>query len=449
MMMIVGKMQKVLVAIIILDIPLQLDIHLFYRPEVAELGAIEGLGISVTTLSLAVLYALWLGEFMIRGGFRLRPLPRASLPLALYLGFSGLSVVVARDVELSIFEISLLLQMFLLYVYIAGSVRTRQDVLFIVRMLFVGLILESLIMIGLQLVGRDFSIAGISSRIDVYSGSAGQFYRVAGTVGSPNTAGGYLGLLLAPAIGLLLTPLGRRYRWLAAFAFGLGGLALVLTFSRGAWLAFALSIMILFLLGWHHGWLPVAVPVVVLVVVALVSLPFHDTILIRLFNLKSALSRIPLTKLAFRMIADNPVLGIGANNFAAVMEQYTTWEFAGAWLYKVHNKYLLVWTETGIGGLLAFIWFLLATLRRGWQCLKSNDRLLAPLALGFTAGIVGHMAHMLVETFQSRPLVQLLWLVAGLVAAMSMMDDDGASEVADSLRQYRNLDDDEIVDCVD
>lgn len=422
--MIVGNVQKLLLAIIILDIPFQLDIHLGYRPEVGALGALGGLSISATTLCLAALYIPWLAKLVARRESSPRRLLRTSLPLASYFALAALSVLVARDVTLSMFEIFVLLQTFLLYVYIAATVRTRQDVLFVVTMLLIGLVLQSLVMIGLGSVGQNFSIAGISSRIDATTSTAGQFYRVAGTIGSPNTAASYLSLLLVPAISLLLTRLGQGYKWLAALAFGLGGAALLLTFSRGGWVAFALSITILCLLAWHRGWLPPMVPVVVPLVVVLVSLRFQDAILTRLSDVGRAQSRLPLMALSFRVIKDNPLLGVGANNYPTTMKQYATPEFGGAWLYAVHNKYLLVWAETGIGGLLAFIWFLLATIRRGWQCWKLNDRFLSPLALGFTAAIVGQMAHMTVEAFRGRSQLQLLWLVAGLIAAMRNMDGD-------------------------
>lgn len=418
--MIVGDLRKVLLGIIILDIPFQLDIHVGYRPEAAELGAIGGFGISATTVSLAVLYAVWLCKLLTRWEPRARPLLHASVPLVLYLAFSTLSMLVARDVELSLFEVFLLLQMFLLYVYIIGTVRSRQDVLFIVTMLLIGLVLESVVMIGLQAFGQNFNIAGVSSRIDVSKGAIGLGYRIAGTVGSPNVAASYLSLLLAPAISLLLTRLGRWYKWLAALAFGLGGAALLLTLSRGGWVSFTFSITILCLLAWRRGWLPRSVTLTIGVVAVLLCLLFGDVIVARLvgYDLGSAQSRVPLMKLGLRVIMDNPVLGVGVNNLPIVMKQYIRQEFGRAWLYAVHNKYLLVWAETGIGVLLAFIWFLLATIRRGWDCWNLKDRFLSPLALGFTAAIAGQMVHMFVDVFNSRPQVQLLWLVAGLITAM-------------------------------
>jgi putative inorganic carbon (HCO3(-)) transporter len=421
--MIVGNVRRMLLTIIMLDIPFQLDTNLRYRTEAAELGAIGGFNISLTTICLAVLYALWLGELLTRSQPQSHARFHVSFSLSLYLAFVVLSVVVAHDVELATFELLLLVQMFLLYTYIANTVRTRQDVLFIVTLLLIGLVLESLIMIGVYFVGQDFSIAGISTNVDP---SYRQVSRVGGTLGSPIIAASYLSLLLAPAIGLLLTGVARWYKWLAVFAFSFGAVALILTLSRGGWLALVLSLTVLCLLAWHRGWLSPTIPFALVIVVILLSLLFQNAILTRIFgdDMGSANSRIPLMKLAFRIINDNPVFGAGANNFAIMINRYATPEFGGEWLYVVHNKYLLVWAETGIGGLVMLISFLIATIRRGWQCWKFNDRFLSPLALGFTGAIVGQMAHMFIDVFHTRSQVQLLWLVASLIIAMGNMNEE-------------------------
>jgi O-antigen ligase len=123
--------------------------------------------------------------------------------------------------------------------------------------------------------------------------------------------------------------------------------------------------------------------------------------------------------LAFRIIADNPVLGVGSNNFSATMDGYLTSEFRRGFLYTVHNKYLLVWAEIGFAGLLAYLAFLFGAVRKGWASWKQNDRLLSTLALGFTTAIIGNMVHQSVDIFHDRSVTQLLWLVAGLLFAMN------------------------------
>ena len=428
--MIVG-VRRLLLAIIVLDIPLQLDTNLGYREDVASLGALGGLNISLTTVSLIILYALWLAGALARREPQPRIRFRDSLPLAFYLAFVALSIAAARDVTLSLYQFALLLQMFLLYVYVASTVQTRRDVLFLVTLLLVSLVLESLIMIASQSLGPGFQIPGIKIRLDAGDGIAQQSYRVGGTVGSPNTAAGFLSLLLMPALGLLLTWFERRHKLLGLLAFGLAIVALTLTFSRGGWTAFVLSLVILCVLAWFRGWLAPRILLAVILAAVLVSTLFSDAVSARLFgeDSGSARSRIPLMNLAYRVIGDQPVLGVGANNYAIRIKDYATPEFNGEWLYSVHNKYLLIWAETGIGALLTFIWFLAVTVRRGWRSVRSGERYLSPLALGLTAAIIGHVSQMFVEAFNGRPLMQLLWLMAGLVTAMSYIGNDQAKRV--------------------
>jgi O-antigen ligase len=194
---------------------------------------------------------------------------------------------------------------------------------------------------------------------------------------------------------------------------------LLLTLSRGGWLAFALALLLLYGFAWRRGWLSLTAPVVLGIVGLALVIFFNEAIVSRLSNDGgSAYSRIPLLTIAYRMIADHPIFGVGLNNFAVVMPQYANLEFAGYWLYVVHNKYLIVWGETGLLGLLTFLWFLCTTLYRGWQGWLFKDRFLSPLALGFSAAILGQMGHMHFDTFQTRPAIQLLWLSAAFLTAL-------------------------------
>jgi putative inorganic carbon (HCO3(-)) transporter len=419
-MIIVRNVRRVLLAIILLDIPLQLDINYMYREEPASLGALGGLDISVTTIALVGLYALWLGEFLAEK----KPLRwswfRMALPLVLYIALAGLSMLVAPDGTLAFFEMFLLLQTFLLFLYVVNTTKTREDVLFVVTMLLTGLVLESLIIIGLRFLGHSVRVAGILARVDPGP-------RVGGTVGSPNNAAAFLVMPLVCALGVLLTQTGRFTKMLAAIALGTGVVALVFTLSRGGWLSFALATGMLCFAAWYRGWLSRKAIIGIVVVLVLLVLVLLPIILGRLTvdDRGSAASRIPLMKLAMRAIWDHPILGIGVNNMPVVIFQYVTPELGDVWVYSAHNKYLLVWAETGPGSLIAFLWFLAATIRRGWQCWRLNDRLLSPLAFSLAVAIIGNMVHMFFDVFRSRPDVELLWVSAALIIAIYRIGQPG------------------------
>jgi O-antigen ligase len=294
---------------------------------------------------------------------------------------------------------------------------------FVLTCLLCGVVLESLIIIGLGIAGESVRIAGLTGRVDPYSDELGAIARFGGTVGSPNNAAAYLEMLLAPSLAVLATRMNWPYKVLGVLALVLGAGVLVLTQSRGGWIAgvFSLAIVVLSLSRGRR--IAPAVPVVLIVLLSAIALVFHGNITSRLADddRGAARSRVPLMVTAFDIIEDSPLFGVGANNYARALEGYRS-IFGSGFFYTVHNQYLLVWAETGLLGLAAFVWFLLATLRRGWQLWKRNDALLSPLALGFTAALAGQMVHMQVDLFSSRPQIQLLVVVAALVGVMSRME---------------------------
>ena len=417
-----GSARKFFLAIVLLDIPLQVDQNFGYRDDAAALGALGGFNVSLTTLALAGLYGAWLIDRLMYRHRSARPPAGLLLAVAPYVAVVAMSVVVARDVGLYARGLVLIGQMFLLYVYLVATVKTREDVRFVIGWLLCGLVCEGVI-IALSAAGLGFETAGLQVRTETFEEEFGVAARFSGTVGSPILAAGYFEMLLAPALAVVGTNLGRSYKSLAVIGLTLGAIALVGTFSRGGWLAASLSLTIVYFLLWRRRKLSPAVPVVLFIFLSAVALVFHENISHRLTgdDNGSARSRVPLMMMAWNIISDRPALGVGANNYTQALGPRTP-EFGNEWLFTVHNQYLLVWAETGVVGLAAYLWFLLVTIRRGWQGWKHADPTIAPLALGFTAALMGQMIHMQVDIYSSRPQVQLLFVVAALIGSMSRMN---------------------------
>ncbi|HKV64647.1 MAG TPA: O-antigen ligase family protein [Candidatus Acidoferrum sp.] len=420
---------RILLAVVIFDIPFEFGTHLFYREREAAVGALGGLSISATTLALAGLYLTWFIRTHVKKTSEARPSLHINLPLLLYFLVAAISVAAAQDVRLSLFEVALLLEACLIYFYVANNVRTRQDVVYAVKLLMIACLLVSLANIVLEFTGMPSTIWGAPTQIQIEADPRQSFMRVGGTIGSPNFAAAYFSISLAAAAGILFTNLGRALKWLAIAVLGLAGVALIFTFSRGGWVAAALAVSLICWVGYRRRGFSLKAPIAILLVLGLLCLPFQNVISARLLgdDKGSAESRVPLMKLALRIFEDNPLLGVGANNFTVVMDRYLTSDFREGWLFTVHNKYLLVLAETGIVGLLAFLAFLLDALRKGWQCWLCRDPLLSPIALGLTVGIAAHMLHMTVDVFRGRPTQQLLWLMAGLLVAMLRICRSNAS----------------------
>ena len=413
------KTQRILLAIALLNTSLQIQKYLFLREDIASLGSIGGLQISLTNIALTGLYVAWLVRVAIRSR-SLTPLRRipsmVTIPAALLLLFYVASLLVAADVALGIFQIWCVLGLFMLYLYVAETVTTREDVLFIVRILLLGLIIQCLLMIA--------QAGGLVGNIDSYGIKAtaefGGDRRVSGTIGSPNPAAAYLMMMMLLALGTLLADVCRADKYLAGTGFAMAAVSLVFTLSRGGWIASLVGLATIMIFGGRRVSRSAIGAVVLLLV--LLGILSRGVIAERLYSddRGSAAARMPLNHLAGVMILDHPLLGVGANNFALAMDPYLAHGFSGDFLYTVHNTYLLVWAETGIGGLIAFLWFLIAIIRQGSRCWHLRDPIFASQAVGCAAAVIGFMVMMNFDPHRlgSGP-VDLVWLCGGLVTAMN------------------------------
>jgi O-antigen ligase len=214
-------------------------------------------------------------------------------------------------------------------------------------------------------------------------------------------------------------------RRLATPAMLLAALALIATLSRGGWIELLLSFAIVLLATWRRSGISLRSIALVfggcLVVFLFLYIPNPVSTRVFADDNGSAQSRIPLMRLSYRMISANPLMGVGANNFVAVMNGYAGSEFRHAWIYTVHNEFLLVCSETGIIGLAVFSWIFLDLVRRAWRLWQSQDPQFAPLGLGIVAAIGGYMLHMTVDIFSERGLFQLIWTLAACIAVCEMI----------------------------
>ena len=263
------------------------------------------------------------------------------------------------------------------------------------------------------LVG-DIDFYGIKARAE-FAGDS----RVSGTIGGPNPAAAYLAMMMAVALGLILSGARRRDKYIGGHWLGDGHRTIGIYVVQGGWLCFLVGVATV--IGFGRRRVPWKTAGVSIILLVLLVVPFNGAIGERLYgdDNGSVAGRMPLNKLAGGMIADHPLLGVGVNNFALAMEPYLARYFSGDFLYTVHNTYLLVWAETGIGGLIAFVWLLIAILRQGSACWRLLDPLFAPLALGCAAAVTGFLVQMSFDPYRSGAAIDLLWLIAGLVTAMN------------------------------
>jgi O-antigen ligase len=134
-------------------------------------------------------------------------------------------------------------------------------------------------------------------------------------------------------------------------------------------------------------------------------------------------SRFTLAKAALDIFRDNPVVGVGLNNYALVSPRYDRAD-AASWNHFtpiVHNVYLLIAAETGIIGLAAFVVFLSILMIQAWRIIAQapNDTVWVA-GVGILGGLIAMGIHSMVDyVFLGSGLVfTQFWLLAGLTASL-------------------------------
>lgn len=420
-----GTLKRALLGIALLEVVFPIDVYVNNALDLGELGAIAtlnpehvnavaGFNVSITSFCLIALYGIWIAE-AIAGRSPKIGRYRPVIPAIVYFLAILASVGVAQSPSLAFYEIVLVVQALMLMVYVVHFVSTREEAWYLVWILLLGLALQSLLVIAQAGLGFSLDLGPI--------GTSSRGSRVAGTVGSPNSLGGYLALVASLALGTALSPTRSNMRYLGAAAFVLGTLSLYLTSSRGAWAGFVVSMLIMAVFTYQREWvsrrlLVTGVALFAAIVVGLLG----SSIAERLSSGSTLGGRIDLIEIGISMIRDHPILGVGSNHFAASLGPYVTEDFSASWISTVHNKYILVWAETGLLALMAFLWLLISSLVRAWRTSIRCDRALAPVVVGLGAGIAANMVHMTVEIYHGRQQTQMLWIVIGLIIAISTLD---------------------------
>jgi O-antigen ligase len=135
-------------------------------------------------------------------------------------------------------------------------------------------------------------------------------------------------------------------------------------------------------------------------------------------------SRLGMNAIALRMIAANPVLGTGPNNYALNLPRYDVKGFMDDYPAPVHNLYLLEAAEAGIPGLLLFVALMGAILMAATQRLpRMHDRELQWIVAALVAGLIGILFAQISDfSFRLEPLRSMIWLEVGLLFGVLQVD---------------------------
>ena len=424
MVMVIKDLKKSLLAMILFAVPLNLDASVIISPHAYKIVAVTTLRVSLVTCVLIIAYALWLIEKPWKSGYnKVRFFSSVSLPSICLIFALVISLFRSTDTQLSLFQIAQYIELFLAYFYVANHIKNTEDLHFALRIILLGVLAESVLMQLQWATGVQFNVAGVDAAV-LTSGFKDEQARVAGTIGGPNGAGAYLAAHLPIALAVIVASPKVMEKRLAALVFVMGAIAIVGTFSRSAWLGLLISILFSLLLGLWRGWVKVNHVVLIVVVSTILIAALYGPISYRLTHddRGSAESRPILASLAWEIIKAEPMWGVGANNYALVVRRYVTPKQGGmhSSLLRepVHNKYLLIWAETGLIGFLSYVWFLLACLWQAILCAKSGSKLLSLVAIGLAGACLATDVRMFSQHGVGRTVNLYFWLLAALVVSI-------------------------------
>lgn len=133
--------------------------------------------------------------------------------------------------------------------------------------------------------------------------------------------------------------------------------------------------------------------------------------------------RISIYKNSLNMIKHHPIIGVGVNTFSINYQRYKLPEPAdcrtGDSMYA-HNNFLQIAGETGLLGLIAFFWVLIAIFKAAIFCYRrAKDEFLRVASLSIVCSLAAFLINGLTETSLYYKRVSVIfWFIVGLALAL-------------------------------
>jgi O-antigen ligase len=294
-----------------------------------------------------------------------------------------------------LFYLARYIEYFLLYILVANQIHSRKQIKFFLATFFIVCALISVIGI-LQIPSGE----RVSAPFE-------------GKEGEPNTLGGYLLLILCIAIGIYLQDVSQRLKIALLVLSALIIFPFFYTLSRASYTGIIFSFLALIVLS-KKKFLLVSVMTALIIagimvkpeaVFSRVKYTFQkrqaDLAKIGNFYLDpSSTARVVSWADSLQTWKKNPLLGRGV-----------------AGTRFIDGQYILLLSELGILGFLAFVWLLWAILKHSLSVLrKIYDELYKGLTLGFITGFIGLTIHAVTaNTFIIVRIMEPFWFIAGII----------------------------------
>lgn len=288
------------------------------------------------------------------------------------------SIFWAPDIWLALYRYTILVFGILLFYVIKRTDFIKAEL--VIKYFLIGLIVPSLLAIwqfftqsafASKYLGLAYHAANILGDSVIETG-LGRFLRAYGPFDHPNILGGMMvfGIILV-LYSVLQKKVKRNLQIFYLAAFSIFYLALLISFSRTAWLALLISAPFILWRGKFQKKLIILLILLTIMISAAVIIPNRDLFFVRTkvdsrLEIKSIDERELYLGQAREMISQKPILGVGAGNYILALQKIIPGQ--ASWYYQpVHNYWLLIWAEIGFFGLLGAVIFWLAIFKKSFK----------------------------------------------------------------------------------
>ncbi len=302
---------------------------------------------------------------------------------------------------------------YLLVVCIISTIENPRDVVFLLNVLLVALCFQIIITLG-QYRMINFRIGIIDEEF-----SHLQWWRMHGTFIHPNQFGMFLMFVLPFVFRYLIIVASNKKRKLTIVTmiiFLLGGFALYTTQNRGSQIALVIGLFMTLAIDIFRNKMRirkilVKISVVLFILVCVAMIRYGSRIYYLYFmqssNVYSQMEgRASLNQEAIPRIKASLPFGIGMNNYESII-------YPG---YTVHNLFLLVVAEIGVG-IVFFVWILFYFIYKSIKLMKIKNIILANLGSACLATLIGFFISSWVgpDWFSANQVRMNFWIVMGIV----------------------------------
>lgn len=214
-----------------------------------------------------------------------------------------------------------------------------------------------------------------------------ELFRTKGFYTNTMTYSYLFGMIFCLFFAFVLFQPRERYIWLWRAGLALVGISLVMTFTRGLWIALILAVLSMTALVSRKFF----IRTLLVLVVSMSSLYIlSPQVRVRVANLvhldQSNSQRLQIWQVNWQMFKDHPLLGVGYEQNSTFVQDYNIKMFGKpGFTGHAHNHFLQILAGTGIFGFLCFmgfcIYFFWMSLRL-WKFAGPHDWLLKAVAMG-------------------------------------------------------------------